>query len=261
MDMAEENKEKLTGQSENDYGFPFAKVTPLKAKSESRIDTDEIEPIVPKEAAGEKVETVEIKKQIKAQTSARKNKSSHLPLQFSLVMLILIILSAMAYFLYFLPEEERQFGFLEALKKSGEIEVKLEDATAESDVEELSAFEAIEETPLEDQEYIIEEEEAQVVVQDTVPVMSAAGNIFEVKERSSSVNYYIIVSSTPSMQFAMSQAKDFQLKNKNVWIIFPYGENRNYRLSIGKFDALADATDALENLKAEYGASIWILKY
>lgn len=176
-----------------------------------------------------------------------------MPLQFSLVMLILIILGAMAYFLYFLPETE-------PTPSVSEVEEPVEEV-----VEAEMPFETVEEPLVAFEEEDLAEEEIEQIVEEpqSTAVVSAqtSGRVFQVRERSTPEQYHIIIASMPTEQVAKDRAEDLVKANRDVWIIYPYGEISNYRLSIGKYPAFADASQALENLKAEFGASIWILKY
>lgn len=257
--MAEEKKDKLSGQNENDYGFPFVKVTPL----EKIKDQDSQKEDVKKEELVEEnkiEEAAVIEKQITSHTISSKKKRSQLPLQFSLVMLILIILAAMAYFLYFLPDAELEdkptaenMEMVEEVELEGNQDDLVTDAQASGEeespeMEEMEAAEIVEET-------------VPAVVPDSEPAPASGSNLFRVRERSSPPQYYIIVSSTSSEAVAMDQVNELKDKNINLWLIYPFGETTNYRLAIGKYPALSDATQALEGLKADFGSSIWILKY
>ena len=64
-----------------------------------------------------------------------------------------------------------------------------------------------------------------------------------------------------SERLAREEADKYLGLNKNTWIIFPYGDIRNYRIAVGKFDNIESATEAWETAKGEFGEAIWILKY
>jgi hypothetical protein len=99
------------------------------------------------------------------------------------------------------------------------------------------------------------------VVTTAPAVTSLGGSINKVTQKASVPEYFIIVSSTGSEKVALEEAQKL-IDNKNeVWVIYPYGETTNYRLAIGKYSALAEATEALAKIKADFDASIWILKY
>lgn len=252
--MAEENKDKFSEQNESDYGFPFVDITPLKAKEEKKTKPEVPESIELKKAEEQEETAPKMEKQIVSHSSSERKKRSQLPLQFSLVMLILIVLSAMAYFLYFLPESE-----MESRPPSS---VELVEKAAEMEEDQTGGSEEVADAPTESETESIEEEEViENVSQQPSPTVANAGNVYRVNQRAASVQYYLIVSSTPSEKVALEQAESLKQKNTDVWVIYPYGENTNYRLSIGQFSSFGEASSAMEKSKAEFGDSIWILKY
>lgn len=251
--MAEENKDKFSEQNESDYGFPFVEITPLKAK-EKKSKPEITEKIEIKKSGEAEETTPKMEKQIVSHAPSEKRKRSQLPLQFSLVMLILIILSAMAYFLYFLPETELKSSSpssLELVEKS--VEVEEDDIVKEEDT-----LNAVEEPVNEAKD---EDETIESIPQQVSPTLAKAGNVIKVTQRGNSVQYYLIVSSTPSEKVALEQAENIKQKNTDVWVIYPYGDITNYRLSIGQFSTFGEASTAMEKSRAEFGESIWILKY
>jgi hypothetical protein len=109
--MAEEYSDKFPGQNESNYGFPFVEVTPLENTNKKKTSVSK-EPLIENAPLKAEKEPISTKESIKPALIVKK-KRSQLPLQFSLVMLILIILSVMAYFLYFIPKGE---GDMEAME-------------------------------------------------------------------------------------------------------------------------------------------------
>ena len=256
--MAEEYTDRPSDQNESNYGFPFVEVTPLQDTSiKKKIINEqakiEIPPLKPED------NPISIKESIQP-SLLNKKKRSQLPLQFSLVMLILIILSVMAYFLYFLPNnEEDQFTQAIIPKRDEPENIVLEDKGPEILVEDQA-----EET--EDDQTIKEiGEEERDEVSEAVPAPAAiplkSGNINKVIAKAAVPVYFIIVSSTASEKVALEEGQKLIENNNEVWVIYPYGEITNYRLAIGKFSAFAEATEAMEKRKADFDASIWILKY
>jgi uncharacterized protein (UPF0333 family) len=256
--MAEEYIDKPSDQNENNYGFPFVEVTPLEdtSKKKSSISKEpkiESTPIIPEAKPISMKESTE-------PSLVFKKKRSQLPLQFSLVMLILIILSVMAYFLYFLPNNEEDH-FAQAVipqkvepenlvvqEKEPEILVENQDMETEND---------------QNLKEIVEEKSDDV--SEAAPAPAAiplkSGNINKVTAKAAVPQYFIIVSSTASEKVALEEAQKLIDNNNEAWVIYPYGETTNYRLAIGKYAAFAEATEAMEKRKADFDASIWILKY
>lgn len=255
--MAENNNMKISDTEEKDFGFPFVDVTPLKAKSSKKVEEihEEVEDIetpapgpIPNPAISHHVDKGLIKP-----TTKKEKKKSQLPMLLSLVILVVIILGAMAYFLYYLPNEDQKYQ--ETLATIAEVEespVLTEEEPAEDIVE----------AEIEEQE--TEQEVVEIVETPVVsaPVQSSVNAVItKVTSREPSPFYYIIVSSSPSENVAEEEAQKLVAKGLGAWIIFPYGDTRNFRVSIGKFAAYGDATAALEKAKANFDDSIWILKY
>lgn len=256
--MAEENKDKLSIQNENNYGFPFVEVTPLEETSKKNTFSYEDPEREKKSLMSE--EKPALIKESKHSSVLIKKKRSQLPLQLSLVMIILIILSVMAYFLYFLPENKED-QFEQAIIPP---KVELEEEAVKEIVPELPA-ESQKEEGVNDEKVEETVEEVAEVVKEEPPVLSIetvkTGNINKVTSKSGAPEYFIIVSSTVSEKVALEEAQKLIDKNNEVWLIYPYGETTNFRLAIGKYAAFAEATEALEKRKADFDASIWILKY
>lgn len=254
--MAEEKKEKFSEQNESDYGFPFVEITPLKAKEESKARALNQKVEEPKQPEIPSINPIKIEKQTAGPTPIATRKRSQVPLQFSLVMLILIILSAMAYFLYFLPEGEKQKQMpsrVELVEKAEESGADLDLLVEGDEVEEVIGVTETEDKPVETIPEFVQEQPS--------PSVLGPGTVHRITERGASVRYFIIVSSTPSQKVALEQAESLLKNNADVWVIYPFGDNANYRVSISQFPVFADALTAMEKSKAEFGESIWILKY
>lgn len=252
--MAEKNKGKFSVQNESDYGFPFVDITPLMAKEKKKREPEVTESIDLNKAEELEKTAPKIDRQIVSHAPSQKRKRSQLPLQISLVLLILMVLSGMVYFLYFLPEteiEKKNSSNIELTEKVEEMELNL----TESSVEVLDASLGSEIEPIKE-EGIIEN-----VSQQASATVATEVNVYRVTQRADSFQYYLIVSSTTSEKLALDQAEILKQKSNNLWIIYPFGDNTNYRLSIGQFSSFGEASKAMEKSKADFGDSIWILKY
>lgn len=255
--MAEENNMKISDTEEKDYGFPFVEVTPLKTKSSKKVEENHEEPEHVETAAPvpvpDSVSPHHVDKGLIRPSTQKERKKSQLPLLLSLIFLVVIILGAMAYFLYYLPNEDQKYQ--ETLATVTEVEnppVLTEDEPVEEAIEAEEGGQEIEQE-------LVETVETPVVA---APVVSSGNAVItKVTSRESSPFYYIIVSSSPSENVAEEEAQKLVAKGLSAWIIYPYGETRNFRVSIGRFAAYRDATAALENAKANFDDSIWILKY
>ncbi|GAB2630070.1 hypothetical protein [Belliella aquatica] len=271
-------------QEDQEYGFPFVEVVPLALNSESLTEefpkeeleelessakiaedeiinpTDdvkpevvvEIEPAVVEIPKPESVEIkpIEIKKTERTFQSTTAKKKSNGPLIMILTLLILVVLGAMAYFLYYLPEVENG-------PQTANVEIKEDDSDSQNE----SAISTNEE-PLADAEEMGEEIDVEVIPEVQQPIVAqSTPELTLIQSRESNPRYFVVVASVTSERLARSEAEKFMGMDKNTWIIFPYGDIRNYRIAVGKFDNIETATEAWETAKGEFGDAIWILKY
>lgn len=254
--MTEKEKTPDQESKDKDYGFPFVDVQPIQGKRQEDIPTTvsqvsaeasskevldkEKGAVLEQEAALPEAETISIPEQrIEAagiQHKAKEKKSS-MPMVISLLFLIVLILAAMAYFLYLEP---------------GKTEETLADKKEEVQKEEA-------------QEYgnVWESEEAEVQEQSSPEevVVPSGGLLTVINSRASSPRYFVVISSLPSEESARKIAQHYLDKGVSLWMVFPFGENTNYRLAVGQFDDIETASKAVEEAKPTYGESIWILKY
>jgi hypothetical protein len=72
--------------------------------------------------------------------------------------------------------------------------------------------------------------------------------------------FYMITGSHPNLNAATQDAKNFEAEV--VYILFPReGRQENYRIAVGRFAALGEATDALSDFRSKFGESVWVLRY
>jgi hypothetical protein len=245
----------VKNSDDKDYGFPFVAIKPLG----SAISSDEKVSIKEEENIPEEVQTPLMEAEaiipeaapIKFNTEDRgiRKRRSQLPLLISLVFLIVIILASLAYFLYYLPENET------ATQESPQIAETIEpdepiDIAAEDSEELLEA----------------ENEELESATEPTIPesqpiIESKVAQLFVVDKRGEVPYYNLIVASSPNERIARAEAQKLIDKGSDVWIIFPFGNTNNYRISVGRYGDLESATKALESVKVEINESSWILKY
>jgi hypothetical protein len=95
----------------------------------------------------------------------------------------------------------------------------------------------------------------------SIPSNSESIKIERITSRADKPRYFIVVGSLPSERLAIKQSAVYVDRSPVLYLISPYGDNYNYRLSIGFFDSLIDATNELEQVKSKYTEALWILKY
>jgi len=73
--------------------------------------------------------------------------------------------------------------------------------------------------------------------------------------------FYVIVSSSIDNDLIMDFAKKLSAKGISSKILPSLGNSKFHRLSIGDFGSYGDAQSSADASKAEYGNSLWVIKY
>ena len=85
------------------------------------------------------------------------------------------------------------------------------------------------------------------------------GEVRTITERTS--RYYIIISSSIDGDLAMDMGKKLAEAGKSPVIIPPYGGKIYYRLAVEDHATFNEAQSRADELKAEMGDGLWVLKY
>ena len=115
----------------------------------------------------------------------------------------------------------------------------------------------------------IDKETSSEVSQNNVPAAQSGttiaknitGNLIRIESQAERPQYFIIVGSVPSEADALKLIPDFQAKVSEVYLIAPYSESKNFRISIGKFSSFRAAAEELDKIKSQYSEELWLLKY
>jgi flagellar basal body-associated protein FliL len=91
------------------------------------------------------------------------------------------------------------------------------------------------------------------------PVAPAEGTIVTLSEKTG--RYYIVIHSDLDDDLLMDFAKKLSAQGTSLSLIPPSGKKKFYRLAVGNYDTFADAQTNADQMKATYGAGIWVLKY
>jgi hypothetical protein len=250
--MEKEDPDNIPNSADKDYGFPFIKVEPLHnpVQNEETLNfhAEEKERNAEEKEAFTEIQAEPTPIKFESPEIPSRNRKSHVPLLFSLVLLILIILGSMAYFLYFLPgkEIESNPAVSEEINEEPQIQPEVEIEEPEEAVVDSITLQATETLPA------------------AVPPPSAAstgGNLIVVDSKEDIRYYHLVVASLPNERIAREEAQVFLDKGKDIYLIFPTGDTRNYRLSVGKYSSFKAASEALPTAKADFNESTWILKY
>ncbi|TVP47604.1 MAG: SPOR domain-containing protein [Mongoliibacter sp.] len=256
--MSSKEPDKNIPVDDKDYGFPFVEVTPLSSatpKKEEKLDK-----ITDPKPVKDNVEVVKAsvgKGLINPSTGSPKRPRKQSPVLLSLVLLILVILGVMAYFLYYMPATEKTDS-QERFAQENSFPTVVEPSTPEAVEEPTEVID--EETMTEEPDEAVEEES----IPRSTPASSSSispGNLEIVSSPGDRAVYFIIVGSMPNERLAREEADKLLQKGKNLYLLMPHGETKNYRLSIGSYTTFSSASQALEEAKTEFDESTWILKY
>lgn len=256
--MEEQEQEALRRKEDKDYGFPFVEVKPLAvAESTKPESVQHIEATVDEDIA-EVVPTVpgSLSNPIHFEKKPNK-KRNQTPLLITLVFMLAVILAAMAYFLYYSPAEEPK----KEIAVTQEPEVSLE--TAPTIEEEVTPDTVVVEQPITAEVTLETPKEATdtPVIQAAPRVVGKTGQLYPVESKGEKATYHLIVASLPNERIAKEEAQAYLDRGRDVWMIFPSGDTKNYRLSVGTFGSFKSASEALPQAKIDFGESTWILKY
>lgn len=248
----EKDPENNPNSENKDYGFPFVKVEPLQIPSQNETfspsEEEKDKVAVLKETFDSPVAGPASIPYISQEKPEKEKK--RLPLLLSLVVLILVVLALMAYFLYYIPGQKG---------KNETVEVPEEKIEATQEVPQIE----IEKIPEPVQDTLSAEvvETPPAVVPEPTNSAVSGGKLNLVNAKEEVTYYHLVVASLPNERIAREEAKVFLDNGKDIWLIFPSGDTRNYRLSVGKYNSFKAATEALATAKADFNESTWILKY
>jgi hypothetical protein len=74
--------------------------------------------------------------------------------------------------------------------------------------------------------------------------------------------FYMIAASHPDRPTAEKDARTKLEQSASVFVIAPReGREENFRVAVGRFASLDEATNALESFRNQFGESVWVLRY
>lgn len=261
--MNDKEKNKITTGTGSDYGFPFVEVSkltdPVAIKALENKDK-------PKDIqAVEKAEPVPVKIADKgfvnpAHSSLARQKKSTMPVMLSVILLLVVILGAMAYFLYFTEDTP-------STPSDPVISENVTPSPATPTNEQVTENPE-NDAPLSTEDSLVINEEAPRSLQPGQANIANAdnrsqkiGEVFKIQGKEERSYFHIIVGSVRYERMANEEVEGIIQKGYDTWVIMPDEESRNYRLSIGKFVSFQRASEALEEAKPDFDDTIWIFKY
>jgi len=166
----------------------------------------------------------------------------------AIVGIILVIILAALGIWWFVYEQPRREDVAAQEQAAAEEEAR--------EAREREAAAAEQQRLLEQEQAAREAEEAQLAAEET---NNEPGTVQTISERTG--RYYIVVTSSIDGDLAMDYAKDLADKGNSVKIIAPYGNVKFHRVAVTDVETLAQAESRANELKAEYGDGVWVMRY
>lgn len=106
---------------------------------------------------------------------------------------------------------------------------------------------------------IAQEEAAAAAEEEEAEAEPEAGTIETISARTG--RYYVVIASAIDGDLAMDYAKELSEAGESVKIIEPYGKVKFYRVAVQGLDSWDEAQSKANELKADYGDGVWVIKY
>jgi len=161
------------------------------------------------------------------------------PKLLGILLVIVLALGATWYFVVYQPKEKERIAAEQA-------------AAAERE----SARKAKEE---EDNRIRLERQAAEQRRLDSLAAIPKEGTIETLSERTG--RYYVVISSALDRDLLMDYAKKLSDQGVSSKIIPPFGKHKVSRITISEGDSFDAAQAKANELKAQYGDGVWVLKY
>jgi hypothetical protein len=171
-----------------------------------------------------------------------------------------LVLVAVIY--YQIQEEFQSKNQKNLAQKPEEIQKTQEDANASTPPDSITSSSPITQTEPSSSDSISSKTELNVGANSATNKLTANENgIVKITTKLDKPRYFIVVGSLPSENLAIQQAEVYKDRAQVIYLISPYGNIPNHRLSVGYFDSLIDASNEVERIKNQYKEQLWILKY
>ena len=235
-DQPKENSE----NADDTFGLPEIEYEPLKREEPSKIETQEetvsySEPVKPTQSRTTMEEETQ-KDEYNTTSYYEEEDSSPWPKILGILAILVLVGAAAWYFGYYQPRQK------EAERLAQEQRDKDEAAKREADLAEQRRLDAERRTA------------------DSLAALApASGEITTLSDRTG--RYYVIIASAIDGDLIMDYAQKLAPKGLSPKIIPPHGKVKFYRLAIAEGDTYAATQATADELKSEYTAGTWVVKY
>jgi hypothetical protein len=230
----EDQPDKNTDDSSDNFGLPDIDYKPLDRQSESQTVSEPV-----REPERSRFERSEESGSEPPEYSYEDDEpSSKAPVVISLIIGVVILVAGFLIYKYwYVPKAEKEKKELadraiEEKRKADEIVLAQEKA---------------------------EEERKRLEAEAAAKAKPAEGTIETLNDRTR--RYFVVVTSDIDDDLIMDYAKKLSSRGVSSKIIPPFGKTKFYRLAIADYDTFNAAQSSADAFKAEYGGGLWVIKY
>lgn len=234
--------------ADDSFGLPDLDYKPLE-ESEEGAESEETagtgyEDDTPDDSAEAEEESASEQPERRFSAYREQQSSSNGPKIIIAIVAILVIAAGVWYFGFYGPAEAERAKVEQAEALRAEKQRQEELAAQRRQQEEEAATQVTDEP--EDHSAPVEE-------------VTERGRITTISAPSS--RYYVVIGSFIDVDLAMDLGKELAAKGVSTTLISPYSKKKLYRLAVANYGSSAEASSAANDLKAEYGENLWVLKY
>ena len=242
--------------ADDSFGLPDLDYKPL----EEADDTEEEEIVIEEEITETEYYTEETEEEgdfnsedseeeqaepVRRYSSYRDNDESSMAPKIIVAVLAVIVIALGIWYFGFYDSGADEKAKIEAAEAQRQTQIKLEEAAAARRLQEQEDAAVVEE--------VIDE----VVAESTE--IPERGGITTISEPTS--RYYVVIGSFIDVDLATDLGKELAAKGVSTKLISPFSKKRLFRLCVADYGTFGDASAGADNLKAEYGENLWVLKY
>ena len=257
--MAEKESNPKQWSDPKDFGLPFVEISPLsKSKSkakETKVSTPapvEELPKAPPVATVEKKKETKPSRPVEAPKPPVKNEKKKSKTWVWVVVFAFIGAVSVIVFQLKINQEPLE----------GDVEVPVTPpitAVPQPQVD-SSALAAVDSLPAQDST-VITISELPVAATTSGTSIATSFKLIRIENKAANARFFIVIGSFGSEDEAMRFIQKIGNKFPEYYLVYPFDKNPNYRLAMGSYTNLNDASIKLTALKAESANSYWILNY
>jgi cell division protein FtsB len=247
-DLNQENQSDFN-EADDNFGLPEVDYQPLdESNTENEEKSSDIEEqesntySSDEESSVTNSESESQQEYIPGSYSPQEERSSNSGKIIGIIIVVLLLAAVGWYFGFHKPAQDKEKARIEKLKQEEDaaklaIEQKAEEERLAREIEEREAAR------------LAAEEAAKPKIGTVETISTRTGR------------FYVVIASDIDGDLALDYAKKLIKTGVNITIIEPYGKSKFHRIAVDNLDTWASAENRANELKSEYGESVWVIKY